>query len=113
MSEQEKKRQRIYDLLNTEAKPQKFSKIIGASLLPPSSPDLNPFDYTIWYFLENKTKETSYPNVVRLGLLLRRNGIKFLKDLFGRHADTIIEKNSSHIVMVPKPAVSNELFCDY
>ena len=47
MREQEKKQQRIYDLLNTEIKPKKFSKIIGVSLWPPSSPDLNPLDYAI------------------------------------------------------------------
>ena len=32
MSEQEKKRQRIYDLLNTESKPKKISEIIRVSL---------------------------------------------------------------------------------
>ena len=32
MSEQEKKQQRIYDLLNAETKPKKNSEIIGVSL---------------------------------------------------------------------------------
>ena len=32
MSEQEKKQQKIYDLLNTETKPQIISEIIGISL---------------------------------------------------------------------------------
>ena len=32
MSEQEKKRQRIYELLNAETKPKKISEIIGVSL---------------------------------------------------------------------------------
>ena len=30
--------------------------------MPPSSPDLNPLDYTIWGVLENKTNATSHPN---------------------------------------------------
>ena len=62
MSEQEQKRQRIYDLLNAEIKPKKISKIIGVSLWPSSSPDLNPFDYTIWGVFENKTNAISNPN---------------------------------------------------
>ena len=33
MSEQEKNRQRIYDLLKAETKPKKISEIIGVSLL--------------------------------------------------------------------------------
>ena len=63
MSEQEKKQQRIYDLLNAETKPRKISKIIGVSLLPPSSPDLNPLDYTIWSILDKKRNPTSHPNI--------------------------------------------------
>ena len=47
MSVQEKKRQRIYDLLNAETKQKKNSEMIGISLLPPSRPDLNPIDYAI------------------------------------------------------------------
>ena len=63
MSEQEKKRQRIYDLLNTEIKQKKKnSEIIGVSLWPPSSPDLNALDYALWGVLENKTNATSHPN---------------------------------------------------
>ena len=33
------------------------------TLWPPSSPDLNPFDYAIWGILENKTNATSHPNI--------------------------------------------------
>ena len=48
MSEQEKKRQKIYDLLNAETKPKKKkSGIIGVTQWPPSSPDLNTLDYAI------------------------------------------------------------------
>ena len=41
MSEQEKKRRRIYDLLNVETNPQEISEIIGVSLWPPSGQDHN------------------------------------------------------------------------
>ena len=63
MSEQEKKRERIYDLLNTKTKPKIIFKITGISLWPPSNLDLNPLDYTIWDILENKTNTTSHPNI--------------------------------------------------
>ena len=46
MSEQEKKRQRIYYLLITKTKPNFFSKN-GVSLWSQSRPDLNPLDYAI------------------------------------------------------------------
>ena len=63
ISEQEKKRERIYDLLHAETKPSKIFEIIGVSLWPPSSPDLNLLDYTIWGFLKNKTNATSHRNI--------------------------------------------------
>ena len=47
MSEQEKKRWKIYDLLNAETKPQIISEIIAVSLWPPSNPSLNHLDYDI------------------------------------------------------------------
>ena len=47
MNEQEKKRQRIYDLLNAKTKPPKISKIIEVSLWPLSHPDLKPLDYAL------------------------------------------------------------------
>ena len=56
MSEQEKKRQRIYDLINAEWKPKNISEITGVSLWPPSSPDFNPLDYATRDVLENKNK---------------------------------------------------------
>ena len=37
MNEQEKKRQRNYDLLNAETKPKTISKIIGVSLWLPNT----------------------------------------------------------------------------
>ena len=57
MSEQEKKRQRIYDLLCAETKPRK--KFRKYSLWFPSSPHFNPSDYGIFGVLENKTEWNS------------------------------------------------------
>ena len=54
MSEQEKKQERIYDLLYAKVKPKKFSEITGVSLWPSSSPDHNPLDYAKWGILEDK-----------------------------------------------------------
>ena len=42
MSEQVKKWQRMFGLLNAKTKPKKISEITGFSLRPPSSQDLNP-----------------------------------------------------------------------
>ena len=47
MREQQNKRRRIYDFLDAETKPKKDSKIIGVTLWPPSSPDLNPLKNVI------------------------------------------------------------------
>ena len=44
MSEQEKKRKRIHDLLNAETKPKIFSEIIGVSYGLHPVQDLNPLD---------------------------------------------------------------------
>ena len=63
MSEQEKKRPGIYDLLIAETKPKRISEIIGVSLWLPSKPKLYPLDYVIWGVLENKTNRTSHPNI--------------------------------------------------
>ena len=61
MREQEKKRQRIYNLLNAKTKP-KFSEIIGVSVWPSSSPDLNPLDFAIWGVLEKMFKKCNFPS---------------------------------------------------
>ena len=47
MSEQEKKRQRIYEFIKVETKPKGISEIIGVYLWFPSSQNLNPLDYAI------------------------------------------------------------------
>ena len=41
---------------------QKNSEIIGVSLWPRSSPDINPLDYAISGVLENKTNATAHSN---------------------------------------------------
>ena len=51
MAMQERKRQRIYDLLYAESNPKNIPEKIGVSLWPPYSLDLNPLKYTV----ENKT----------------------------------------------------------
>ena len=64
MSEQEKKRLRIYDLLDDESPhPPKNSEIMRVSLWPWSSTDFNLLDWTTWDALENKTNATSDPNI--------------------------------------------------
>ena len=63
MSEQEKKWQRTYDLLNAETKSKTISDLICVSLWPPLSPDLNPLYHVICSVLENKTNATSHSNI--------------------------------------------------
>ena len=49
--------------LKQKTMPKWISKIVGVSLWPPTSPDLNPFDYTIWGVLENKTNAIFHLNI--------------------------------------------------
>ena len=55
---------------------------VSAAIKQDLNPELNPLDYAIQGVLENKTNTTSIQILVRLRLLLRRNGIKCLKNLF-------------------------------
>ena len=91
MSEQEKKRQRTYDLLNAETKP----------LWPPSNSDHNPLDYAIWGILENKTNATFHPNFGSLKTAIEEEWNKMSEEFtlkarksFRKHVDTIIEKKN-------------------
>ena len=102
MSEQEKKRQRIYDLLNAETKPKNLSEISEVSLWPPSSPDHNPL--ITLYVLENKTNATSNPNIGTLKTAIEERWNKMSEEFilkacksFRRRIDTIIEKMDDHI----------------
>ena len=90
---------KIYDLLNTKTKPKKISKITGASLLPPSSPDCKLLDYAIGDISENKTNVTSHPNIGSLKIAIEEEWIKMSEEfilkackLFQRRIDTITEK---------------------
>ena len=60
MSEQDKKRQRIYDLLKAETKPK---IIIGVFLCIPLSLDLYPVNYAALGFLENKINSIPHVNI--------------------------------------------------
>ena len=104
MSEQEKKQQRIYALLNTKTKRKKISEIIEVSSWLPSKPYLNFLVYTLWGVLENKTNATSHPNIDSLKIVIEVELNKMSEEfilkackLFWRCVDTIIEKNVSHI----------------
>ena len=61
---------------------QKISEIIGVSLWPPSSPDLNPLDYAILGILENKTNATSHSNIGLFKTAIEEEWNKCQKDLF-------------------------------
>ena len=85
-------------MLYAKTKPKEISEIIGVSLWPPSSPNLNnPLDYTIWGVLENKT--TSYPNIGLLKTAIQEKWNKTYEGFilkacksFQWHVDNIIEK---------------------
>ena len=90
MSEHEKKRQRIYHLLNTEAKPPKFEN--------------NPLDFALSGVLGNKTNATSPRNIGSLRIAIQEEWNKMFEEFilkasksFRRHVDTIIEKKNGHI----------------
>ena len=74
MRVQEKKRQRMYDLLNAETETK-----ISFPLWPPSSPDLNPAEF---HYMEHFRKQLPIAILVRLIQLLQKKGIKCLKNLF-------------------------------
>ena len=97
-SDQEKKRQRIYDLLNAETIPRNIFEIIGVYLGLPSSPDLSPVDYIIWVVLKNRTNATSHSNIGMLDTAIEEEWKKMSKEfilkackLFRRLVDTITE----------------------
>ena len=69
--------------------------MIGVCLWPPSSPDLNPFDYTICDVLENKTNATSHPNIGLLKNAIEEEWNKMSEEFVlktYKSFDTIIEK---------------------
>ena len=104
MSEQERKQQRICDLLNAETEKNNFRNNWSFFLWPPSSAELNIPDYDRGSVLENKTHATSHSNI---GSLKTASGEEWNKiseefilrtcKLFWRYVDTIIEKHGAHI----------------
>ena len=83
-----------------KASEKKKSEIIWISLWPPSSPDLNPLNYDMWVFLENKKKPTFHSNIgsLKTGIVRERN--KMSEDFilkayksFQRRVDAVTEKN--------------------
>ena len=106
ISEQEKKRQRIYDSLNAETKPPPKKTYLKwlISIWPPPSPDLNPLDFAMWNVLENKTNVTSHPNIDTLKIAIEEKWNKMFEEFilkacesFLMYVDTIILKNGGHI----------------
>ena len=69
------------------------------------SPNHNPFDYTIWGILENKTNTTSHPNIDSLKAVIEEESNKMSEEfilkaykLFWRHVDIIIFKKMTAIL---------------
>ena len=119
MSEQVRKRQRIYDLLNARTNLKKV-EVIGVSLWPLSSPDIHPHDCAIWGDLrkknknkknkkQNKQKQTNkqkkttnatfHPNIGSLKTAIEEESNKMYEEFilktcksFRRCVDRIIEK---------------------
>ena len=96
MSEQEKKRKRIYHLLHGKTK-LKNSELVGISLSPPSSPDLNPLDYAICGVLENKTNSTCHRNIDSLKTATENKWYKMLEEFIFKAFWHNKRKNGGHI----------------
>ena len=83
---------------------ENFSPFCPSNLCPPSNPDHNSPDYTIWGILENKTNATSHPNISLLNTAIEEEWNKKSEEfilkackLFWGCVATIIEKNGGHI----------------
>lgn len=81
-----------------------FRSFWPSSLWPPSSPDLNPLDYSIWSVLEHATNRVSHPNVDSLKDAIREEWEKLTPEFlrktcrsFRRRVETVIEKKGGHI----------------
>ena len=112
-SEQEKKRQKIYDLLDAENKPKNLitsikehanelkahMKTVRTTLKQHLSPNLDPLDYVIRGVLENKTNATSHPNIGSLKNVIEEEWNKISEEFifeewksFRRRVDAKVEK---------------------
>ena len=76
MSKKKNDKESMICLTPKPSQKKKKSEIIGVSLWPSSSPDLNPLDYATWGVLENKTNATSYPNIGLLKTTIEEEWIK-------------------------------------
>ena len=100
MSEQKKKRQRIYDLLYAETKPPKLPKWLEFLYDLHQGQNFNPIDYAIWGILENKTNAIIHPNIYSLNIAFEEEWNKMSEEFilkayksFRRRVNIIIEKN--------------------
>ena len=100
MSKQEKKQRRLYDLLKAEIKP-KYFRNNWSFLWPLSSSDLNPLDYALRGFLENKTNAISHPNIGSPKTAIEEGWNKMTEEFilkacksFRKRVGTIIEKKN-------------------
>ena len=55
-------------------------KTVRTAIKQDLSPDLKPLDYAIWVVLENKTNETSYPNIGSLKTALEEEWNKISEE---------------------------------
>ena len=76
MNMQEKKRQRIYDLLTAETKPKNIPEIIGVSLSTLTSPDIKPLWLRYMSLFRNKTNATSHQNICSLKTAIEKECLK-------------------------------------
>ena len=74
------------------------------SVRPPSSPDLNPFDYFVWSYVENITNMTSHNTKASLIAAIRRVFAEFLPALvektcsqFQARIEAVIEAEGGYI----------------
>ena len=91
--------------LTLKPTPRKIFEIIGVSLWPPSSPDLNSLAYAIWSVLKNKTNAISHPNICLLKTAIEEEWNEMSEEYilkacksFPRCIDTIIEKKKVAIL---------------
>ena len=77
--------------------------MIGVSLWPPSSPDLNPLNHAIWGVFENKTNANSHPNIGSLKTAIMEKWKKMSEEFilkacksFRKRVQAAIEKYDGH-----------------
>lgn len=73
-------------------------------LWPPSSPDLNPLDYSIWAYVEARACKTSHPsvntlksNIARTWRVMPEDYVRKVCSSFRHRLEDVIAKNGGHI----------------